>query len=129
MLQFLLICSIQSRSLFTLLPCLVPHLLHPSIPVLVSVFVTNAQGIGCYPGSTNDPEPGRCRRTDGKKWRCSRDAFGDQKYCERHISKGRHRSRKPVEANKVVTTNSNAAAAASSANVRGKELDSVHLIS
>ncbi|CAN1815321.1 Growth-regulating factor 1 [Linum perenne] len=71
-----------------------------------------------YPGSTNDPEPGRCRRTDGKKWRCSRDAFGDQKYCERHISKGRHRSRKPVEANKVVTTNSNAAAAASSANVR-----------
>ncbi|CAN1815324.1 Growth-regulating factor 2 [Linum perenne] len=82
-----------------------------------------------YPGSTNDPEPGRCRRTDGKKWRCSRDAFGDQKYCERHISKGRHRSRKPVEANKVVTTNSNAAAAASSANVRGKELDSVHLIS
>ncbi|CAN1815320.1 Growth-regulating factor 1 [Linum perenne] len=77
-----------------------------------------------YPGSTNDPEPGRCRRTDGKKWRCSRDAFGDQKYCERHISKGRHRSRKPVEANKVVTTNSNAAAAASSANVRGKELDS-----
>ncbi|CAN1815318.1 Growth-regulating factor 2 [Linum perenne] len=81
------------------------------------------------PCSTNDPEPGRCRRTDGKKWRCSRDAFGDQKYCERHISKGRHRSRKPVEANKVVTTNSNAAAAASSANVRGKELDSVHLIS
>lgn len=46
---------------------------------------------------SNDPEPGRCRRTDGKKWRCSRDAVPDQKYCERHINRGRHRSRKPVE--------------------------------
>lgn len=44
-----------------------------------------------------DPEPGRCRRTDGKKWRCTRDAVVDQKYCERHINRGRHRSRKPVE--------------------------------
>ncbi|KAI0523595.1 hypothetical protein KFK09_005991 [Dendrobium nobile] len=44
-----------------------------------------------------DPEPGRCRRTDGKKWRCSRDAVGDQKYCERHMNRGRHRSRKHVE--------------------------------
>lgn len=47
--------------------------------------------------SRNDPEPGRCRRTDGKKWRCSRDAVLDQKYCERHINRGRHCSRKPVE--------------------------------
>lgn len=46
---------------------------------------------------SNDPEPGRCRRTDGKKWRCSRDAVPDQRYCERHINRGRHRSRKPVE--------------------------------
>ncbi|KAF2283794.1 hypothetical protein GH714_015938 [Hevea brasiliensis] len=35
-----------------------------------------------YMGSPVDPEPGRCRRTDGKKWRCSRDVVGDQKYCE-----------------------------------------------
>eukprot|EP01018_Ginkgo_biloba_P040044 Gb_05477 [translate_table: standard] len=48
-------------------------------------------------GSNADPEPGRCRRTDGKKWRCSRDAVPDQKYCERHMNRGRHRSRKPVE--------------------------------
>ncbi|XP_074364770.1 growth-regulating factor 6-like isoform X3 [Apium graveolens] len=47
--------------------------------------------------SNTDPEPGRCRRTDGKKWRCSRDAVPDQKYCERHVNRGRHRSRKPVE--------------------------------
>ncbi|XP_042385100.1 growth-regulating factor 6-like isoform X3 [Zingiber officinale] len=44
-----------------------------------------------------DPEPGRCRRTDGKKWRCARDVVADQKYCERHMNRGRHRSRKHVE--------------------------------
>uniref|UniRef100_A0A453HAJ1 Growth-regulating factor n=1 Tax=Aegilops tauschii subsp. strangulata TaxID=200361 RepID=A0A453HAJ1_AEGTS len=49
-----------------------------------------------YSGSA-DLEPGRCRRTDGKKWRCSRDAVADQKYCERHMNRGRHRSRKHVE--------------------------------
>ncbi|KAL8225441.1 hypothetical protein R6Q57_017998 [Mikania cordata] len=54
---------------------------------------------GFHMGFSNnsDPEPGRCRRTDGKKWRCSRDAVVDQKYCERHMNRGRHRSRKPVE--------------------------------
>ncbi|KAI3465232.1 hypothetical protein Pfo_021895 [Paulownia fortunei] len=61
--------------------------------------------------SPTDPEPGRCRRTDGKKWRCSRDAVADQKYCERHMNRGRHRSRKPVEgqsghsASGITTTN------------------------
>lgn len=35
-----------------------------------------------------DPEPGRCRRTDGKKWRCSRDVVPDQKYCSRHMHRG-----------------------------------------
>lgn len=54
--------------------------------------------------SKNDPEPGRCRRTDGKKWRCSRDAVADQKYCERHVNRGRHRSRKHVEAGTTTTT-------------------------
>ncbi|KAJ0936992.1 putative transcription factor interactor and regulator C3H-WRC/GRF family [Helianthus annuus] len=44
-----------------------------------------------------DPEPGRCKRTDGKKWRCSRDVVAGHKYCERHIHRGRNRSRKPVE--------------------------------
>ncbi|GAB4852404.1 hypothetical protein Ancab_016596 [Ancistrocladus abbreviatus] len=47
--------------------------------------------------NSTDPEPGRCRRTDGKKWRCTRDAVTDQKYCERHMNRGRHRSRKHVE--------------------------------
>ncbi|CAH1435125.1 unnamed protein product, partial [Lactuca virosa] len=63
-------------------------------------YAPNSYGWGAFhlgfSGNT-DPEPGRCRRTDGKKWRCSRDAVPDQKYCERHINRGRHRSRKPVE--------------------------------
>ncbi|XP_059634755.1 growth-regulating factor 1-like isoform X2 [Cornus florida] len=48
-------------------------------------------------GRKIDPEPGRCRRTDGKKWRCSKEAYPDSKYCERHMHRGRNRSRKPVE--------------------------------
>ncbi|KAK1395961.1 Growth-regulating factor [Heracleum sosnowskyi] len=47
-----------------------------------------------FPNNT-DPELGRCRRTDGKKWRCSREAVADRKYCDRHTKKSR--SRKPVE--------------------------------
>ncbi|KAI7751758.1 hypothetical protein M8C21_018243, partial [Ambrosia artemisiifolia] len=50
-------------------------------------------------GRKIDPEPGRCRRTDGKKWRCSKEAYPDSKYCERHMHRGRNRSRKPVELN------------------------------
>ncbi|KAL3630746.1 hypothetical protein CASFOL_023730 [Castilleja foliolosa] len=45
------------------------------------------------------PTYGRCKRTDGKKWRCSRDVAPHQKYCERHLHRGRPRSRKPVEIN------------------------------
>nr|CAB3502419.1 unnamed protein product [Digitaria exilis] len=67
---------------------------------------------GCYgAGATfgrkaEDPEPGRCRRTDGKKWRCSRESHGESKYCERHIHRGKSRSRKPVEA--VMSSSSSA---------------------
>lgn len=70
-----------------------PHLL----------FYTNTNneigvGGGYYRFSAGgDPEPGRCRRTDGKKWRCSRDVEPGMKYCERHVHRGRPRSRKPVE--------------------------------
>ncbi|KAL8113655.1 uncharacterized protein LOC141668925 [Apium graveolens] len=54
---------------------------------------------GCYHNSFNgkeDLEPGRCKRTDGKKWRCSREAHRESKYCERHMHRGRNSSRKPV---------------------------------
>ncbi|KAK6129381.1 hypothetical protein DH2020_036897 [Rehmannia glutinosa] len=52
-----------------------------------------------------DPEPGRCKRTDGKKWRCSRDVAPHQKYCERHLHRGRPRSRKPVEVKNTTENN------------------------
>ncbi|KAK9292702.1 hypothetical protein L1049_020681 [Liquidambar formosana] len=57
--------------------------------------------------NNTDPEPGRCRRTDGKKWRCSRDVAPDQKYCERHMHRGRPRSRKPVEVHAPDFNNTN----------------------
>ncbi|KAJ6795734.1 growth-regulating factor 4-like [Iris pallida] len=54
-------------------------------------------GYCSYFGKKLDPEPGRCRRTDGKKWRCAKDAYPDSKYCERHMHRSKNRSRKPVE--------------------------------
>ncbi|KAF2322537.1 hypothetical protein GH714_018423 [Hevea brasiliensis] len=44
-----------------------------------------------------DPEPGRCRRTDGKKWRCKKTVVSGQKYCERHMHRGCQRSKMTVE--------------------------------
>ncbi|TYG73752.1 hypothetical protein ES288_D04G127000v1 [Gossypium darwinii] len=64
------------------------HVSHYQPPLLQS---------GYWGRAAMDPEPGRCRRTDGKKWRCSRDVVAGQKYCERHVHRGRNRSRKPVE--------------------------------
>ncbi|XP_054811631.1 LOW QUALITY PROTEIN: growth-regulating factor 4-like [Prosopis cineraria] len=57
-------------------------------------------------GKKVDPEPGRCRRTDGKKWRCSKEAYPDSKYCERHMHRGRNRSRKPVESHTMIQSSS-----------------------
>ncbi|KAG5139075.1 hypothetical protein AAZX31_12G014200 [Glycine max] len=57
-------------------------------------------------GKKVDPEPGRCRRTDGKKWRCSKEAYPDSKYCERHMHRGRNRSRKPVESQTMTHSSS-----------------------
>ncbi|XP_038904057.1 growth-regulating factor 3 isoform X2 [Benincasa hispida] len=92
-----------------------PELLHPIKKSLLSSSSTTPfflhhplQHFTHYPTSrywgraAMDPEPGRCRRTDGKKWRCSRDVVAGQKYCERHMHRGRNRSRKPVE---TTTTN------------------------
>ncbi|KAL7596048.1 hypothetical protein Lser_V15G29980 [Lactuca serriola] len=70
-----------------------------SLEALSARFFTNPTSLSycSYYGKKFDPEPGRCRRTDGKKWRCSKDAYPDSKYCERHMHRGRNRSRKPVE--------------------------------
>ncbi|XP_054788242.1 growth-regulating factor 7-like isoform X2 [Prosopis cineraria] len=70
-----------------------PHLL---IPVPASRSPLDA-GFNLRFSSSSDAEPGRCRRTDGKKWRCSKDVAPNHKYCERHMHRGRPRSRKLVE--------------------------------
>lgn len=74
----------------------VDNTLIPSNVLLISVRHLNAWGFGDM--SMMDPEPGRCRRTDGKKWRCSKSVVPHQKYCERHMHRGSNRSRKLVEA-------------------------------
>ncbi|KAK9277662.1 hypothetical protein L1049_007209 [Liquidambar formosana] len=63
-----------------------------------------------------DPEPGRCRRTDGKKWRCSKEAVPDQKYCERHMHRGRQRSRKHVEVSQLSRATSTTTATTNNTN-------------
>lgn len=37
----------------------------------------------------------RCKRTDGKKWRCKKEVLPDQKYCAQHINRGKVRLEKP----------------------------------
>ncbi|KNA11028.1 hypothetical protein SOVF_138880 isoform B [Spinacia oleracea] len=85
-----------------------PDLLYSSFPTHLSppsTFTPASYFMGKYGGglsmrwggNSKDAEPGRCRRTDGKKWRCSRDVAPNQKYCERHMHRGRPRSRKHVE--------------------------------
>lgn len=68
--------------------------------------INDAVGWGCYQmgfGRKPDPEPGRCRRTDGKKWRCSKEAYPDSKYCEKHMHRGRNRARKSLDQNQTTT--------------------------
>ncbi|KAM3321927.1 growth-regulating factor 12 isoform X1 [Capsicum chacoense] len=62
----------------------------------------NLMGYGhlCWEAKSRmETEPRRCRRTDGKKWRCSKGVVLNHKYCEKHMHRGRHqrRSRKCVE--------------------------------
>ncbi|KAF2305077.1 hypothetical protein GH714_001623 [Hevea brasiliensis] len=40
------------------------------------------------------PEHLRCKRTDGRQWRCSRRVMDDKKLCEIHHLQGRHRQYK-----------------------------------
>ena len=70
--------------------------------------------MGFY-GKKIDPEPGRCRRTDGKKWRCSRDAHPDSKYCDRHMIRRRYRSRKPVESSQTHSSSSSSSSSSATA--------------
>nr|AGT15969.1 growth-regulating factor [Saccharum hybrid cultivar R570] len=88
-------------------------------------------GMGFTRKPDEDPEPGRCRRTDGKKWRCSKEAYPDSKYCEKHMHRGKNRSRKPVEMSLATpapasATSAAAAAAAAAATTTSSPAPSYH---
>ncbi|XP_023634790.1 growth-regulating factor 8 [Capsella rubella] len=75
-----------------------PSNTNPDVTVAVATGGSLQLGIASSASNnTADLEPWRCKRTDGKKWRCSRNVIPDQKYCERHTHKSRPRSRKHVE--------------------------------
>ncbi|OIV94421.1 hypothetical protein TanjilG_25483 [Lupinus angustifolius] len=88
-----------------------PDLLVPIQKSLQSIMShQNYPSLGYYGnGKKIDPEPGRCRRTDGKKWRCSKDAHPDSKYCDRHMIRRRCRSRKLVESQSQSSSSSSVA--------------------
>ncbi|KAK1376282.1 hypothetical protein POM88_032475 [Heracleum sosnowskyi] len=48
-------------------------------------------------------EPQRCKRTDGKSWRCSKEAIPQKKYCGSHINRGSKRCRSSSEAATAAT--------------------------
>ncbi|KAL5666577.1 hypothetical protein ACJX0J_026685, partial [Zea mays] len=73
-----------------------------------------------------DPEPGRCRRTDGKKWRCSKEAYPDSKYCEKHMHRGKNRSRKPVEMSLATPAPASSATSAAAAATSSSQAPSYH---
>ncbi|XP_062220945.1 growth-regulating factor 1-like [Phragmites australis] len=85
-------------------------------------------GMGFSRKADEDPEPGRCRRTDGKKWRCSKEAYPDSKYCEKHMHRGKNRSRKPVEMSLATPapTSSNVASATSATTATSSPAPSYH---
>ncbi|KAE8667083.1 Growth-regulating factor 2 [Hibiscus syriacus] len=54
--------------------------LDSSLPSRLFSYQPQHIGWNCFQmglGRKVDPEPGRCRRTDGKKWRCSKEAYAD----------------------------------------------------
>lgn len=65
-------------------------------------FAVSVQGISPIPIGFDY----RCRRTDGKKWRCSKNVVPNQKYCEQHMHRGCRRSRKPVERSQITLPDS-----------------------
>ncbi|CAA2978661.1 growth-regulating factor 9 [Olea europaea subsp. europaea] len=83
---------------------------HFLLPIWKSIFQSDPSFTGFSiqnsdHGSMMDPELGRCRRTDGRKWRCSNNSLPKEKYCDRHMHRGRKCSRKHVERSKSDANN------------------------
>ena len=68
----------------------------------VSIVVdTNTVCINC---AITVEESQRCKRTDGKRWQCSREAIPQEKYCGSHINRGSKRCRLSPEAATAAAT-------------------------
>ncbi|KAF8759247.1 hypothetical protein HU200_010281 [Digitaria exilis] len=93
----------QQSRVYQYMAARVPVPTHLVFPIWKSVTGASSEGAQKYPtlmglatlcldfGKNPEPEPGRCRRTDGKKWRCWRSTIPNEKYCERHMHRGRKR--------------------------------------
>ncbi|XP_062189842.1 GRF-interacting factor 10-like [Phragmites australis] len=93
----------QQSRVYQYMAARVPVPTHLVFPIWKSVTGASSEGAQKYPtlmglatlcldfGKNTEPEPGRCRRTDGKKWRCWRSTIPNEKYCERHMHRGRKR--------------------------------------
>jgi hypothetical protein len=93
----------QQSRVYQYMAARVPVPTHLVFPIWKSVTGASSEGAQKYPtlmglatlcldfGKNPEPEPGRCRRTDGKKWRCWRNTIPNEKYCERHMHRGRKR--------------------------------------
>lgn len=57
---------------------------------VISVSGSNGSYLG-HRKSIVESEPGRCRRTDGKRWRCKSAVLPGQKYCATHMHRGAKR--------------------------------------
>uniref|UniRef100_A0A803MQJ6 Growth-regulating factor n=1 Tax=Chenopodium quinoa TaxID=63459 RepID=A0A803MQJ6_CHEQI len=68
--------QLVKKSLFT--SSAAPYYLHHYSPHFQPAAALVLQA-GYWGKGAMDPEPGRCRRTDGKKWRCSRDVVAGHK--------------------------------------------------
>ncbi|CAN6205039.1 unnamed protein product, partial [Urochloa humidicola] len=93
----------QQSRVYQYMAARVPVPTHLVFPIWKSVTGASSEGAQKYPtlmglatlcldfGKNPEPEPGRCRRTDDKKWRCWRSTIPNEKYCERHMHRGRKR--------------------------------------
>uniref|UniRef100_A0A0E0AJF4 Growth-regulating factor n=1 Tax=Oryza glumipatula TaxID=40148 RepID=A0A0E0AJF4_9ORYZ len=125
----------QQSRVYQYMAARVPVPTHLVFPIWKSVTGASSEGAQKYPtlmglatlcldfGKNPEPEPGRCRRTDGKKWRCWRNAIANEKYCERHMHRGRKRPVQLVVEDDEPDSTSGSKSASGKATEGGKKTD------
>uniref|UniRef100_A0A0E0Q7Y4 Growth-regulating factor n=1 Tax=Oryza rufipogon TaxID=4529 RepID=A0A0E0Q7Y4_ORYRU len=125
----------QQSRVYQYMAARVPVPTHLVFPIWKSVTGASSEGAQKYPtlmglatlcldfGKNPEPEPGRCRRTDGKKWRCWRNAIANEKYCERHMHRGRKRPVQLVVEDDEPDSTSGSKPASGKATEGGKKTD------